>query len=96
MCAAEYSASGSALKSGVQIVSHCDTVKLSELAFRAEGYSYLMFPKLVTCVNQRHDVGAALLKMQQTNQMEANLVEVCWMFHLTREKYRFRCKPKII
>lgn len=79
------------------MVPVCDTLRLSQLAFRTEDESgYLMLPKLVTCVNQRHDIGAALLQMEQNKQLAANLVEVCWMFHLTREKYRLRCLPKII
>ena len=65
--------------------SLCDT--LQHFSLVSENLS---LPFMLSSSNTRHDIGQGIQALE-----EHSLIEVCWMFPLTKDKFRLRCKASI-
>ena len=68
----------------------CDTVKCMDFKDKLDD-RYLTLPSLIGCQDKRHDICNGLFNLEGKHQ-----VEVCWMFPITKDKYRLRCKVHAI
>ena len=53
----------------------------------------MIYPKIISCISSRHDVGKVILESSNNNNSPS--FEICWSFQITKEKFRIRCKAEI-
>ena len=72
----------------------CDTLKCEQIIDKNENGEYLFYPKILSCISTRHDVGRVLLENAKSDS-KTQTYEICWSFHITKEKYRIKCSVEV-